>query len=43
MRAVRDTMILSPALVITRAEIDALVERARKSIDETAQALPDRR
>jgi putrescine aminotransferase len=43
MRAVRDTMVLSPALVITRAEIDELVERVRKSIDATAQALPGRR
>jgi hypothetical protein len=39
MRAVRDTMVLSSALVITRAEIDALAERARKSSDETGMML----
>ena len=33
MRAVRDSMIISPPLVITRAEIDELVERARRSLD----------
>ncbi len=34
MRAVRDTMVLSPPLVISKDEIDMLVERCRKSLDE---------
>jgi putrescine aminotransferase len=34
MRHVGDRMIISPPLVITPAEIDVLVERARKSLDE---------
>ena len=33
MRAVRDTMIIAPPLVITHAQIDELVEKARKSLD----------
>ena len=39
MRAVGDTLIVAPALVMTRAEIDDLVERARLCLDLTAQAL----
>jgi putrescine aminotransferase len=38
MRAVGDTMIISPPLVITRAEIDELIEKARKSLDLTHKA-----
>ncbi len=34
MRAVGDRMIIAPPLVITPAEIDVLIERARKSLDE---------
>lgn len=34
MRHVGDRMIISPPLVITTAEIDVLIERARKSLDE---------
>ena len=34
MRHVGDRMIISPPLVITPAEIDVLIERARKSLDE---------
>ncbi len=34
MRHVGDRMIISPPLVITPAEIDILIERARKSLDE---------
>ncbi len=34
MRHVGDRMIISPPLVITKEEIDTLVERARKSLDE---------
>jgi len=35
MRAVRDTMIVSPPLVITRAQIDELVEKAWRCLDLT--------
>jgi putrescine aminotransferase len=34
MRHVGDRMIIAPPLVITPAEIDVLIERARKSLDE---------
>ncbi|MBY6186757.1 aspartate aminotransferase family protein [Marinobacter hydrocarbonoclasticus] len=39
MRAVGDTMIISPPLVITEAEIDELIARARRSLDLTWQKL----
>ena len=39
MRAVRDTMIVAPPLVISRAECDELVARARKTFDDLADAL----
>ena len=39
MRAVRDTMIISPPLVITPAQIDELVKLARRSLDLTADKL----
>ena len=39
MRAVGDTMIIAPPLVITRDEIDELVEKARKCLDLTLEAL----
>ncbi|WP_295533946.1 aspartate aminotransferase family protein [uncultured Thioclava sp.] len=35
MRHVGDRMIISPPLVISRGEIDLLIERARKALDET--------
>jgi putrescine aminotransferase len=38
-RATRDTMIISPPLVISHEECDLLVERARKSLDELADEL----
>ena len=38
MRSVGDTMIISPPLVITEAEIDELVEKARRCLDETLDA-----
>jgi putrescine aminotransferase len=38
-RATRDTMIISPPLVIGREECDLLVERARKSLDDLADEL----
>lgn len=39
MRAVGDTMIISPPLVISKHEIDELVEKARTCLDLTARAL----
>ncbi len=39
MRAVGDTMIVAPPLVITRSQIDELVDKARRSLDLTAKAL----
>ena len=39
MRAVGDTMIVSPPLVISRAQIDELVDKAGKALDATATFL----
>ena len=39
MRATRDTMIIAPPLVITRAEIDELIEKAWRTLDQTAKQL----
>ncbi len=39
MRAVGDTMIVAPPLVISRAEIDELLEKADRVLTATAQAL----
>ena len=39
MRAVGDTLITAPPLVITRVEIDELVKRARRCLDLTAATL----
>jgi putrescine---pyruvate transaminase len=39
MRAVRDTVIVAPPLVISRGECDELVARARRTLDELADAL----
>jgi putrescine aminotransferase len=39
MRAVRDTMIVAPPLVITHAQIDELVEKARLALDQTRDTL----
>jgi putrescine aminotransferase len=38
MRAVRDTMIIAPPLVITHEQIDELVDKARKALDATLVA-----
>ncbi|HMN44379.1 MAG TPA: aspartate aminotransferase family protein [Povalibacter sp.] len=40
MRAVRDTMIVAPPLVMTRAHVDELIDKARKSLDMTLHSLP---
>jgi putrescine aminotransferase len=39
MRAVGDSMIVSPPLIIENDQIDELVDKARRSLDLTAQAL----
>ena len=39
MRAVRDAMILSPALTYTRADIDETVQIAAQALDATADQL----
>jgi putrescine---pyruvate transaminase len=40
MRAIRDGMVLSPPLIVTEAQIDEIVEKARLSLDQTLVALP---
>jgi putrescine aminotransferase len=42
MRAVEDTMIISPPLVMTKSEIDELCELAEQCLDETLEALGKR-
>jgi putrescine aminotransferase len=37
MRAIRDTMVLAPALIITEAEVDKLLAKAKICIDLTAR------
>lgn len=39
MRASGDRMLLSPPLVITRAQIDEIVEKAKRAIDATAKRI----
>jgi len=39
MRAVGDTMIISPPFIITHGEVDELVSRARKALDGLADEL----
>ncbi|HEX3430087.1 MAG TPA: aminotransferase [Rhizomicrobium sp.] len=39
MRAIRDTMVLAPPLVISEAEIEEIVAKARDAIDHTAKDL----
>jgi putrescine aminotransferase len=39
MRAVRDTMIIAPPLISTKADIDAMWELAKRSLDQTAAQL----
>ena len=41
MRHVGDRMIISPPLVITTGEIDVLIERAKKSLDEAYKIVKD--
>jgi len=39
MRAVRDTMIVAPPLIISSGQIDELIDKARRSLDDTLDAL----
>jgi putrescine---pyruvate transaminase len=39
MRAVRDTMIIAPPLIITEGQIDALIDKAGKALDATPDTL----
>jgi putrescine aminotransferase len=39
MRAIRDTMVLSPPLTITEAEVEEIVAKAKDAIDRTAHDL----
>ncbi|MBI1237918.1 MAG: aminotransferase class III-fold pyridoxal phosphate-dependent enzyme [Alphaproteobacteria bacterium] len=39
MRAIRDTMVLSPPLIISRPEVDELLGLAKQAIDQTARDL----
>jgi putrescine aminotransferase len=39
MRAIRDIMVLSPPLIVTEAEIDEIVAKARRAFDLTARDL----
>jgi putrescine aminotransferase len=41
MRHVGDRMIISPPLVISKSEIDTLIERAWQSLDEGMAAVKD--
>ena len=41
MRHVRDSMIVSPPLVITRAQLDELVDKARRTLDQTARKMAE--
>ena len=39
MRAIRDTMVVSPPLILTREQVDELVELVNKCLDLTAKEL----
>ena len=39
MRAVRDTMIVAPPLVITPSQLDELIDKARRALDDTLDEL----
>ena len=40
MRAVGDAMIIAPPLVISHAEVDELIAKAKKTLDDLAARLP---
>jgi putrescine aminotransferase len=37
MRAIRDTMVLSPPFIVTEKEVDEIVAKAKDAIDQTAR------
>ncbi len=37
MRAIRDTMVLSPPFTITEKEVEEIIEKAKHAIDQTAR------
>lgn len=37
MRAIRDTMVLSPPFIVTEKEVDEIVDKAKAAIDQTAR------
>jgi putrescine aminotransferase len=39
MRAIRDTMVLSPPFIVTEKEVDEIVDKAKAAIDRTARDL----
>ena len=39
MRAIRDTMVLAPPLIITEAEVEKLLAKAKRCMDLTARDL----
>jgi putrescine aminotransferase len=39
MRAIRDTMVLAPPLIVTREQVDEIVRLARYCFDQTAKQL----
>ncbi|HTO42020.1 MAG TPA: aspartate aminotransferase family protein [Rhizomicrobium sp.] len=39
MRAIRDTMVLSPPFIITEAEVEEIIAKAKAAIDQTARDL----
>jgi putrescine aminotransferase len=43
MRAVRDTMIIAPPLIITHQQVDELVAKARQALDATLRAIGESR
>jgi len=42
MRAVEERMIIAPPLVMTHADIDEMIRRIRRSLDDTLAGLRDR-
>ena len=37
MRAIRDTMVLSPPFIVTEKEVDEMIAKAKDAIDQTAR------
>ena len=42
MRATRDTMLLAPPFIVSRDEVDFIIETARSVLDRTAVELKER-